>query len=458
MRISTGRLYDQGVTGVQNQFSDLLKIQQQISTGRRVLTPADDPIAAARSLEVQQSQSANEQFTRNSKNAASALTLHESVLGQVGDLLQSVRVLAVNAGNPTLDAANRQSLATELQSNYDHLLALANTTDDNGQYLFAGYRGSTQPFSETTPGTVVYNGDQGQRLIQIGASRQVPVSSSGADVFQLIHNGNGTFVTAAAAANAGSGVVSPGNVLDPAKWNAAGNTKNYRIDFAQDTTVAPPVTTYDIVTNVATTINGIPYAAGTSLLTGVASAATASATGGPRYPRTYTENQAISFKHQTGDTNPDLALDLGIELMVQGQPVSSPTTTIPLTAKDSFSVKASTNQDIFTTLYNLITTLRGTGNNAAITNANNTALSNIDLAQENILSLRSTAGSTMKEVEAQRSTNDDFATQFKSTLSDLQDLDYAKAISDLTQKQVALEAAQKSFVKIQGLSLFNFLS
>ncbi|HEY3326469.1 MAG TPA: flagellar hook-associated protein FlgL [Novimethylophilus sp.] len=427
MRISTSMLYDQGTVSVQNQYADLLKIQQQMSTGRRILAPSDDPIAAAHSLDVGQSQAANEQFIRNSNNATSALQLQDSVLSDTGELLHRIRELTVNAGNPTLSAANRSSLASELQTNYDQLLAMANTNDGNGQYLFSGYKGGTQPFSETSPGTVVYNGDQGQRLIQISSSRQVPVSNSGADIFQLIHNGNGTFVTAAAAANTGTGVVSPGNVLDPAAWNSASNNKNLTVKFYVNSGVTPSVTTYDIVDNVS----------GNSLLTGVAAAA------GP-YPRTYTSGNTISLKSQGAEP----AFDLGAELSVSGDPATG----------DTFSVKASTNQDIFTTLYSLITSLKSNGNNAAITNANNTALSNIDQAQDKLFTVRAAVGSAMKEVEAQRNTNDDLAVQYKSTLSNLQDLDYTKAISDLTQKQVALEAAQKSFLKIQGLSLFNFIS
>ncbi len=462
MRISTSMMYDLGVGTVQQQFGDLQKLQQQLATGRRILNPSDDPIASARALEVSQSQSTNEQFSTNGDQAKGALSLQESTLSQVGDLLQNARVVAVNAGNPALSNSDRASLATELQGYYDQLMGLANTTDGNGQYLFSGYKGSTQPFTQGATG-VNYNGDQGQRRVQISASRQVPVSSSGAEVFQLIKNGNGTFATSAAATNTGTGVVSPGVVTDPLKWNAVGNAKDYRLVFSQDTTVFPPVTSYDIVANVATVVNGVSYAAGSSLLTGAASNPVASATGGPRYPRTYVDGQAIDFKYQAGDTNPNTTWDLGIQVSISGQPTSTPTTGLPLTGADRFDVKASvTNQDLFSTLGSLITALKGpvtsSAGNARLTNDLNTALSNIDLGLDNILTVRAAVGSSLKEVETQRSTNDDLATQYKATLSGLQDLDFAKAISDMTLKQASLDAAQKSFVKVQGLSLFNYIN
>lgn len=433
MRVSTNMLYDLGVNTINQQYSDLLKLQQQLSTGRRILKPSDDPIASARALDVSQAQSTNEQYMTNGEYATSALELQESVLSQFTDLLQDARVLAVNAGNPSLSEANLASLATELQHRYDQLLGLANSTDGNGQYLFSGYKGGVQPFTISSSGAVTYNGDQGQRLMQVSASRQVAVSSSGAEVFQLIKNGNGTFVTAATGTNTGTGIVSPGTVLNPAAWSATANNKDFTIKFDVDSTVTPPVTTYDIIDNVS----------GNSQLTGAPPAAAP-------FPRTFTSDASIELKNQGAEP----AFDFGVSLTITGQPADG----------DTFTVKASkTNQDIFSTLSNLIDALENPGigttaGNTALTNNLNTALSDLDLAQDNLLAIRATVGASLKEVDAHRTTGEDVALQYASTLSDLQDLDYAKAISDLAQKQANLEAAQQSFLKIQGLSLFNFLS
>lgn len=432
MRISTNMIYDQGVTTINQQYSDLLKLQQQLATGRKILTPSDDPIASARTLEVSQSQSVNAQYMTNGEYAQSALELQESVLTQVTELLQDARVLAINAGDPSLSDADRKSLATDLQGRYEQLLGLANSTDGNGQYLFAGYRSNVLPFTETTSGTVAYNGDQGQRLMQISASRQAAVSSSGADVFQLIKDGNGTFVSAAASTNTGTGVVSPGVVTDPTKWNSAANNQDFTIVFDVDSTVTPSVTTYDIIDNVS----------GNSLLTGAAPAAAP-------YPRTFTSGGSIALASQGAEPS----FDFGASLTITGEPATG----------DTFTVQASnTDQDIFSTLKNLINALQtpvsatGSGN-TRLTNDLNTALSNLDLAQDKLLTVRATVGATLKEVEATRTTGEDLALQYSSTLSDLRDLDYAKAISDMAQKQASLEAAQQSFLRVQGLSLFNFL-
>lgn len=455
MRISTSMMYDLGVGTVQQQYSDLQKLQEQMGTGRRMLTPADDPIASARALEISQSQSTNEQFTTNGKSANTALSMQESILQQVGDVLHNVQVVAVNAGNPTLNNADRASLATELQDNYDQLLGLANSTDGNGQYLFSGFRGSTLPFSQGASG-VVYNGDQGQRLVQISASRQVPISSSGAEVFQLIKNGNGTFVTSAAASNKGTGVVSTGAVLDPTKWATSTSASGYDIVFAVDNGTPTPTITYDII-NKTTNV---------SMITGAASATTANpSTGGARFPRTFTSGQSISFKQLPTDPAPQpAAWDLGVETSITGTPTGTTTVGAYVAgSSDTFNLKPSSqNQDIFSTLQNLINALKnpvgGSSGNTRMTNDLNTALSNLSLAQNNILTVRSTVGASLKEVETQATTNADISLQYSSTLSQLQDLDYTKAISDMALKQAGLDAAQKSFVKVQGLSLFNYIT
>lgn len=427
MRISTNTMYDQGIGRIQQQTSDLFSLQQQISTGRRILTPQDDPVGAARALEVSQSAALNKQYDTNMGAASSALALEESQLGSVVSLIQDVRTLAVQAGNATLDNNNLRSLAEDIRGRYQQLFGLANSTDGNGQYLFSGYRGSVLPFTESVPGVVSYLGDQGQRLMQISPSRQVPVSDAGSDVFMQILNGNGTFVTAATTTNTGTGVVSSGTVVDPAAWAAVAN-KNLSVIFNVDNAAIPPVTTYD-VTDTTT---------GNSVFTGVAPVAP--------YSQTYSSGTAISLR------SPPALTDYGIEFYVEGAPATGDTFTLAPSDRQ---------QDLFATIDDLINALergRSTPADATrLTNDLNTALLSLDHAQGNVLTVEASVGARMKEIDAVKSTGEDLALQYQQTISGLQDLDYAKAISDLTKQQMTLDAAQKSFMKTQGLSLFDYI-
>ena len=434
IRISSNTLFEKGVFNLQTGQSSLVKLQDQIATGRRVRVPSDDPVAAARALEVEQSQAITEQYSRNGDSAQTALGLSENALTSVTTLIQDAKVLAINAGNGVLTATDQKSLATELRARYQELIGLANSTDGNGQYLFSGYQGATMPFAETAPGTVAYSGDQGVRLIQISASRQIAVSDAGSDVFQTIKNGNGTFVTAASTTNTGSGIVSPGTVVDTTAWNSAANPRDFSIVFNVNSGVNPPVTTYDIVDNTT----------GLSLTTGAAPGA------GP-YLRTYTDGGSISLKTQSPpDTNPT-PFDFGAQLTIKGQPANG----------DTFTVKASANQDLFKTLSDLIAAVEsahpGATASAKLANSLNTAMSNLDNSLENVLRVRASIGARLNEVDNAQANQADLVGQYQTTLSGLRDLDYAKAVSDLTQQQITLEAAQKSFVRVQELSLFNFI-
>jgi flagellar hook-associated protein 3 FlgL len=408
MRISTQSIFDNGVSQLGSLQTSISRTQTQIATGRRIVTAADDPVAAARVLEITQSEQINLQFVTNRQNARSSLSQVELALTGVTSLLQDVKTLAVNAGNATLTDADRQSIATALEGRFADLLGLANTADGAGGFLFSGFKATTLPFIQTPTGAQ-YQGDQGQRILQVGSSRQVPISDSGNSVFEENITGNGTFTTAASAApvNTGSGIVSPGSVT-----NAAALTgQNYSITFAV-APGSPPVTTFDILN----TTTGVPVSQGNAFVSG----------------------QPINFD--------------GLQFDIRGIPANT----------DSFTVSPSTKQSIFTTLTDLISTLRaparGATGQANLTNGLNTAQNNLDSTLDNVLSVRSTVGSRLRELDTLDGAGQDLDIQLKESLSDLRDLDYTKALSEFAQTQTTLEAAQRSFVKLTGLSLFSFIS
>ncbi|MCX7179241.1 MAG: flagellar hook-associated protein FlgL, partial [Proteobacteria bacterium] len=197
MRISTSMIYDNGVRSIQSQTSTLLHTQQQIATGRRMLSPSEDPVAAARALDVNQAKEINAQFGVSQNNAKSTLGSVDGQLSSLGDLLTRVRELAVQAGDAALSASDLRAISNELRAQYDGLIGLANSTDGTGQYLFSGYQSSNKPFSGSVEGGVTYYGDDGQRALRLSSSRNIPVSDSGSSIFMNVKNGNGVFATGA---------------------------------------------------------------------------------------------------------------------------------------------------------------------------------------------------------------------------------------------------------------------
>jgi flagellar hook-associated protein 3 FlgL len=206
MRISTSQIFNSGTAGIQNRQFDLFKVQQQMSTGRRFLSPEDDPIAASQALQVNQSKEVNKQFIDNIGYATSKLNLLESTLSRVGDVMLTVYERAAQAGNPTYSAAQRGMIAEELKQRLDNLIDMANTQDGTGLYLFAGFQSTTMPFQVNgalNPGStppyalgadttyVSYSGDGGQETLQVSASAVVATAENGIDVFMRVRDAQG---------------------------------------------------------------------------------------------------------------------------------------------------------------------------------------------------------------------------------------------------------------------------
>lgn len=408
MRISTSSLYATSTTQLGTLQSQMARTQQQLSTGHRMLSAADDPIAAARALEVTQSQSINAQYATNRANGRSALSQEESALSSVQTVVQNSQTIVVAAGSGANSASDRATYADQLQGQLDSLISLANSSDGDGGYLFGGYKSSTVPFVQNAAG-VSYQGDQGQIQLQVAPSRSVAISDSGSSVFTNIPTGNGSFVTGAGASNTGSGVISAGTVTDSRQ--ITGHT--YSIDF---TVVAgtPDVTTYQV--NDTTTVP--PTAVGGAT--------------------PYTSGAPIAVAGMTFD--------------VSGVPANG----------DKFSAQPSDRQSLFTTLSNLISTLRAPANTPAEKQALTDGLAagggNLSAGLDNVLAVRSSVGTRLKEFDTLDSAGSDADIQYASTLTNLQDLDYVKAISQFTQQQTTLDAAQKSFKSMSSLSLFNYIS
>ena len=390
MRISTNTLFETGSARLSDLQARLSKTQVQLSTGRRILTPADDPVAASQALDLTQAQGVNLQFATNRQSAKSSLNQEESTLASATSLLQDTKTLVIQAGNAVLSNSDRASIATDLSGRLDDLIALSNARDGTGSYLFSGYQTATAAFTKTPTGAQ-YQGDQGQRFAQVDTSRQIALGDAGNTVFEQ----NKTIVTATGV-HTGTGTISVGAVVDATALTG----DSYSVNFTDPAT-------YDVVD---TTTNA-------TLSSGNA----------------YTSGQSVTFA--------------GLSFDINGSPA----------AGDTFTAKPSNNQSIFKALSDLITQLQTPGT-AGLSAGLAAANGNIDQGLDNVLTVRASVGSRLKELDSLDSAGADRNVQYAQTLSQLQDLDYTKAITDLTEQQTILTAAQQSFAKIAGLSLFNYLN
>jgi flagellar hook-associated protein 3 FlgL len=184
MRISTSWLQHTAVNSILDQQSRLQQTQMQLSTGKKLLTPADDPAAAARSIDLNQGIKQTEQYQSNINAARQRLALEDGVLQNAVDVLHRIKELGVQGLNDTNSPNDRIIIATEMETLNEHLVGLANTRNANGEYLFSGFKSATQPFSKNTAsGGYTYAGDSHQRTLQIGENRQIADGDPGINVF-----------------------------------------------------------------------------------------------------------------------------------------------------------------------------------------------------------------------------------------------------------------------------------
>ena len=406
MRVSTSSFYEQSRATIGAQQGNLLKVQTQLGTGSKILAPSDDPLGATRALAVSQAIALNTQYATSRGQATQTLTLEETTLQSVTSVLDNVRQSIVQAGNGTLSDADRASIATVLQSNLAQLQGLANADDGNGQFLFAGFKSGSPPFVSQADGSVTYAGDQGQRLLQVDVSRQLSSTDDGRSIFQSVQGGAG-YVSASPDTNKGSVVFSQLSVTDR-------GDKNFGKDFAINFSSSPAsytVSTIATPSEVVTTAT--PFVPG----------------------------QTINFG--------------GVNIKLTGTPADG----------DSLSVKQAQNAgaDIFSSIRDVITALNkpteglGAPAQANLLNALSTANRKVVNAADTVSTVRASVGSRLQELDALSVSGDSQTLANKSYLSSIQDLDYASAISEFYQRQTALQASQQTFVKIQNISLFNYL-
>lgn len=206
MRVSTSMIFNSGMSGLLDRQADLYRIQNQLSSGRKILSPEDDPIGASEALEVTQSKGVTEQYLDNQAAAISKLGYADSALESVGNELLSIYERAVQAGNSSYSPQQRGMIAEELKRRMESLVGLANTQDGTGQYVFAGYQTASKPFEVNTaaaaatahdlgPNTYVsYNGDAGRPALQVSGSKTMETSENGLDVFMLAKDPAGNVI------------------------------------------------------------------------------------------------------------------------------------------------------------------------------------------------------------------------------------------------------------------------
>ncbi|WP_203300952.1 flagellar hook-associated protein FlgL [Marinobacter sediminum] len=406
IRISSQQIFSGGINRLQDLNSNLNSTQQQISTGKRVNQPSDDPVAAARILKLDQELSRVETYQRNVNLADNRLIQEESALESSIDIIQRVRELTVQAGNGSLSANDRQSIASELKERLGQLANVANTRDASGEYIFSGFQGSQPAFVQGSDGSWGYNGDEGQRVLEIDDGVTVPISDHGKGIFADVTSADASFRTKVLNNESGTAAISFVSVNDQDDLN------NF----------SPKVLTVRIEDN---GIGGLQVRASDG-----------------------TTSTVLQNPYTAG--SPQTFVEEGMEFEITGD------------VDDEFVLNTSNKQSVFKTIENLISGLEtidksAVGGQADYDDLIADSLSNLDSAQESIILKQTELGGRMNAVESTKNFLEDSSVYTNQIRSELQDVDYAEAISNLSFQSFVLQAAQQSFAQVSQLSLFDRL-
>jgi len=412
MRVSTLQSFNKGLNSILDNQSQVNKTQQQVSTGRRVLTPADDPIAATKILQLQQDAALREQFGKNMTGAEGRLTLEETQLGGITDNLTRLKELTIKAGDGSMTITDRQAVAAEVREILGSTVDLMNSKDAGGEYLFGGFKGGTEPFQKNEAGRFDYAGDEGQRFLSIASSTTVATGDNGKNLFVDIEAADNSFTTQVNPLNLGTAVINPGFVIDSEAY-AEFYPEDIVITFNADSAVSPPSPNYTI--------------------------------------RSASDGRVVDGMEERRYNSGDEIVAAGIGFKISGAPEPG----------DEFLINSSEKQSLTDTIFRLMDGLNNLGDNPVdsetLGNLLEDTLDNLAFAQSSISQVHSEVGARLNVIENTTSLAADVDLVSKSVLSELQDVDFAEAVSRLSLQSFLLETAQQSYAKIQNLSLFNQL-
>ncbi|MEH6347972.1 MAG: flagellar hook-associated protein FlgL [Bermanella sp.] len=412
MRISSMQQFQQGVNGIIKNQEIVNRSQQQISSGKSILTPADDPIASTRILQLQQDIALREQYADNLIAAKNHQNHEEVALEAVIENLQKIRTLTIQSGNGSTTKDDRGFIAAEIEERLKSVVDLLNTRDASNVYIFSGYKGEVKPFEERAGGGYSFEGDQGQRELQISANASVKVNDSGEDLFVNIPSVNNTFFTQDNSENIGTGVINVGYIRDQDELDSF-YPEDFYIEFNSDNELTPPQENYSVRRRsddrAVDGLSTIPFSAGAD----------------------------ITFA--------------GVSVKVSGKPEPG----------DTFIINSSEKQSVTDTIQMLVEGLREFDDSVAggdqINEMVSATLTNIDSSITKISTTRSEIGARLNSIESVDNFQQDLELVSQEALSTLQDLDFAEAVSRLSLESFLLEASQQTYSKVNSLSLFNYL-
>lgn len=191
MKVSTSMFFDRASAQLANVQGNLAKTQEQLSTGKQITKPSDEPDKASLVTRLESEIARQKSYQESIKAIEIRRKAEETALNSTSDVMFRMKELSVQAANDTLGAADRRTISLEMTELRNQIVSLANSQDSNGNYLFAGSRVSQMPFSPDAKGVIVYKGDQARMVVGVGDNRRMNQNIPGSDAFTNVVRDDG---------------------------------------------------------------------------------------------------------------------------------------------------------------------------------------------------------------------------------------------------------------------------
>jgi flagellar hook-associated protein 3 FlgL len=407
MRISTGQLYDRSIQSVLDSQANLSDIQQQLSSGKKLLRPSDDPVGAAQAIRLTEEIEQINQYKKNSNLLINSLEQEETVLKSVNTGIDRARVLMLQSGNGIVGSDERKAIATEISQIKDQLFGLMNSRNPAGEYIFAGYQSSSPAFGfnpSAAGNKYSFEGDGGENKIQISDTIKQQMNNSGLDVFENVLSR----LTSSISGSVGAADVSL-NVQQQSAFD-----KFHKANFNAIT----PVNNHFQISILSSSQAQITNLGSGAVLDTV----------------DFSSGSAFLYK--------------GLEINITGAPGDTV----------NFQLESPQKKNIAETLNNFVNAL----NNENIADSDfdralSDVLAGVDNSMTSIANAVSKLGARRNITDSVFASNLDLEISNKTARSKIQEVDYAEAVSELSRQETALQAAQATFSRVTGTSLFDFI-
>ena len=450
-RVGTANMYDNSIRNVSARQTSLVNLQENLTSGKRVVRASDDPVSAAQAERALTRISRIQTEQRALENQRNAIAQAESTMGDAIGLVQEARQLMVSAGNGTLTSNDRATIANQLQSLRDQLTAVANRTDTNGIPLLGALGSAQSPFMgplNSTP-DYLFAGQAGQTASD-GVT--LPNTLDGDAAFMFDAKRDGSFHAA----------ITPGT----------------------STVIVPGATTPSVPAmgqpNRALTTSAITVAEGTNFnknpVTGLAYTYSVSFSNVTLDPATNT----LSATYNVSSTDPAFVppaaqtlnpikigekgefningLPPGMSMKVTTLPTKAVDGTITLSPANGDTINISPQASVFSVIDKAIAEIKAAPNSNVAAQASGQALANIDIGLERMSNIRSYAGELLNRADRITGDQSKRSEQLEADRSRAEDLDMIKGISDFQNQQTGYQAALQTYASVQKLSLFNYIS